>query len=192
MAPNNFVAAGDTWKLTMKYETIDQIIEMNARLGEKLEAFVQDLAPESLSRKPEDGSWSAAQVLEHLALVEDGMARICAKLLRKAEADGAASCGIGVSENFMNGGAKLADIKVKAPEMVEPSGAMPIEDALLKMRNAHETFVGLKSKFEEFNASSHTFPHPYLGELTAVEWLVLAGEHKRRHTRQIKNILSAI
>jgi hypothetical protein len=43
----------------------------------------------------------------------------------------------------------------------------------------------------QFEASSGeaTFPHPYFGEMTAVEWLILAGGHEKRHTDQIRRLL---
>ena len=39
---------------------------------------------------------------------------------------------------------------------------------------------------------THKFPHPFFGELSATEWLVLLGGHEARHTAQIERILSGI
>jgi hypothetical protein len=47
----------------------------------------------------------------------------------------------------------------------------------------------LRERFEKFDGGAHTFPHPYLGELSAVEWLALSGGHKIRHLRQIKRVI---
>lgn len=186
MAPDLAVAAGRHDKLIMKYDSIDQILEANDRMSERLKTVVEGIAEERRSKIPDGEKWSINHIVEHLAMVEHGMTRICAKLLGKAESAGTAAAGISVSENFIQKGAELAVMKVKAPEIVEPTGTQSIEDSFAKMEACREAFHGLRQQFETLDGSSFTFPHPYLGELTAIEWLVLAGEHKRRHTRQIK------
>ena len=49
-----------------------------------------------------------------------------------------------------------------------------------------EAFQALKPLFEKYDASEPKFPHPYLGDMTAVEWLAMYGAHERRHLRQIE------
>lgn len=176
----------------MNYESIDQIYEANGRFMEKLKAALEGLGDEQLSKIPEGGKWSAAHLLEHVAMVDDGISRICAKLLGKAQAAGAAASAIGVSESFIQKGAEFAQIKVQAPEMVEPTGTQSVAESLAKMEESSARFEDLKERFSSFDGGTFTFPHPYFGDLTAIEWLVLAGEHKRRHTRQLREIIAAV
>lgn len=176
----------------MKYDSIEQILEVNDRMSEKLKAVVEGISEERRSIIPEGENWSINHIVEHLALVEHSMTRICAKLLGKAETAGAPAAGYSVSEDFIRKGAELAGTKVKAPEIVEPTGTQSIEESLAKMEACREAFLGLRQQFETVDGSGFTFPHPYLGEMTAIEWLVLSGEHKRRHTRQIKALAERI
>ena len=46
--------------------------------------------------------------------------------------------------------------------------------------------------FEAYDGDTVKFPHPFLGELSAIEWLVMKGGHEARHTRQIERILEKL
>jgi hypothetical protein len=51
----------------------------------------------------------------------------------------------------------------------------------------------LRPLFESANcADDYKFPHPYMGELTATEWLALIGGHEARHLHQIKKLMRKI
>jgi hypothetical protein len=50
----------------------------------------------------------------------------------------------------------------------------------------------LRPDMERLDLSEHTFPHPFFGDLTAAEWLVVAGGHEMRHTLQIQRVLEQI
>jgi uncharacterized damage-inducible protein DinB len=176
----------------MNYESIDQIYEANDRFQGDLKAAVEGLSDEQLSKIADGGNWSPAHLLEHVAMVDEGISRICAKLLGKAEAAGASAAGIGVSESFIQKGAEFVGIKVQAPEMVEPTGMRSVAESIEKMEESRERFEALRQRFTSFDGNNFKFPHPYFGELSALEWLILAGEHKRRHTGQLRAMLEEI
>jgi len=44
--------------------------------------------------------------------------------------------------------------------------------------------------FETNDGNQNKFPHPYFGDLSAIEWLVLIGGHEVRHLRQIKGMIA--
>ena len=54
------------------------------------------------------------------------------------------------------------------------------------MENSRERLNELRPLFEEFDGDTAKFPHPYFGDLSAVEWLVLLGGHEERHLKQIQ------
>jgi len=82
----------------------------------------------------------------------------------------------------------VAGLKVEAPERVQPTGEATVAQSLAKMDETSKTFDSLRSDLEEFDLSHHKFPHPFFGDITAAEWLVLAGGHEARHTKQIEKL----
>jgi len=71
---------------------------------------------------------------------------------------------------------------------VRPTGTKTIAESLEVMAGNRIKLEEMRPLFETVNSAA-TFPHPYLGELTAAEWLCLIGGHSARHMRQITRIL---
>lgn len=174
----------------MSEQTIASIYADNDRIGERLKETVGGLSEEQASSPVEGEKWTIAQIVEHVSLVESGIVRICAKLLRKAEADGGYSDGtVQFSDAFVKRSAEIAPLKLEAPEIVHPSGQKTIVESLEKMEENRIALRDLMPAFEAFDSTANRFPHPFFGDLSAAEWLVLLGGHKARHARQIRRIL---
>ena len=95
---------------------------------------------------------------------------------------------IRLSDAFLEGGQKSYLEKWQAPERVRPTGTKTIAESLEVMAGNRIKLEEMRPLFETVNSAA-TFPHPYLGELTAAEWLCLIGGHSARHMRQITRIL---
>ena len=177
----------------MNNQTIAEIYSGNDKIREK---FIQTLSPltdEQASTLPDGETWSVAQIAEHVAIVENGVARICEKLLKESQANGQTSDGTTfISDSFRSKGVEVAETKLEAPNMVHPSSGSNIADSLAKMEETSAKFNDLRPLFETCDCSDFKFPHPYFGELSASEWLTLAGGHKMRHLKQIRNVLARI
>ena len=177
----------------MKYESIADIFSANSKIREGLEIVLGGVAPEEAQKGPEDGSWSIQQIVEHLALVGGGAARICTKLVDGARADDRPADGtFSLSDEFNHRSEMAAAAKIQAPERVVPTGQIPIAESLQNLAAAQAVLEGLQPDMERLDLSGHTFPHPFFGELTAAEWLVIAGGHEMRHTLQIQRVLEQI
>ncbi|MBK9529282.1 MAG: DinB family protein [Acidobacteria bacterium] len=170
----------------MKFESIADIYAANQRSREKLLAVLSDIRDDEADKTTDDEPWSAAYIAEHIAIVSNGMAGICSKLIEKAKANGAApSVGLAITDTFYGHLAKMATMKAEAPERVKPTGSFSIEESTAKLDAANTVFQGLREGFEQLDLSEPTFPHPYFGDLTATEWFALSGLHERRHTEQL-------
>jgi hypothetical protein len=170
-------------------ETIADAYENNARIHEKLKSVVSNLTPEQLSARPEGGKWSVEEIVEHIAMVYEGTGRICAKLAAGAKAGGKLGDGkVNLSEGFGEKSEVIAGMKVEAPETVHPTGGATLHQSLARIEETERFFDGLRPELESFDLSEHTFPHPFFGQITAAEWLVLAGGHAARHTKQIERL----
>lgn len=177
----------------MNYQNIAEIYDSNDKIREKLKMIVGSLTDEQAGVLPEGEKWSLAQLVEHIALVEDGMTRICTKLLLKAQAEDRKSDGTAkISEIFLMKAAESVNQKLEAPERVHPTGTKTVAESLAKMEENRENLKKLRPIFETVDGTEHKFPHPAFGELTAQEWLALVGGHELRHIRQIKNLLEKI
>jgi hypothetical protein len=176
----------------MNYQSLDEAYAANGAARTKLKETVSALSEAQLSALPEGEKWSISQIVEHVAMVNDGVVRICGRLLAKAEAAERPSAGFSVSNDFVEKGAGIAGVKLEAPEIVHPVSGASVKDSLAKLDECSSALELLREKFERFDGTDPKFPHPYFGDLSAQEWFVLSGAHEGRHIRQIRRILEKI
>jgi hypothetical protein len=177
----------------MEYKTVDDVYAANTAVREKFKQSFASLSEEQLNAKPEGEGWSVAQIVEHVAVVNGGALRICAKLLGKGEEAGKSNDGsVFISPEFIEAGSSAVGQKLEAPEMVRPINNVPISDSVAKLDEQQALYAELKGKFETVDGVEAKFPHPYFGDLSAQEWLVLSGAHEIRHLKQIRRVLEAI
>jgi hypothetical protein len=88
--------------------------------------------------------------------------------------------------------AEALKTRIEAPERVRPTGEVAIPFSMQKLTSAEADIDALRPDMERLDLSGHTFPHPFFGDLTAAEWLVVAGGHEIRHTLQIQRVLEQI
>ena len=174
----------------MNQKTITDIYQANDKTRADLIETVSSLSEEQTNVLPGGEKWTIAHFVEHLAMVEDGAIKISAKLLNMGKSNKRNAKGnLRVSENFLTKAADIRDKKLEAPERVQPTGAQSINESLEKMKENRRRLEELKPLFESVECADFKFPHPFLGELTAHEWLVLLGAHEARHLAQIKTFI---
>jgi hypothetical protein len=174
----------------MKYETIADIYDGNAKVRERLKSLLSSLTPEQTSAEVEGEEWTIAQIVEHIAIVDAATLKICTKLLHKAEAAGQGSDGKAtISSNFHEKGTEIATVKIQAPEFVRPTGEKSIADSVEQLDENFERAARLQTTFETVDGTTFKFPHPFFGDITAHEWLALKGGHELRHLKQIERLL---
>ena len=174
----------------MNYQTIEEVYAANDKIRARLLETLREISDDEANALPEGEKWTIAQIVEHLALVEDGMAKISAKLLNQARAEGRSSDGKArISDEFTQKAAGSINQKLQAPERVHPAGNQTIAESLAKLEQSRQRLYDLRPLFETVECSDHKFPHPAFGDLTAHEWLALAGGHEFRHLQQIKRRL---
>ena len=174
----------------MNYQTISEIYDANDRVRARLKETVSDLNDAELNFMPE-GGWTIANIVEHLSMVENGMSRICAKLLTEAQTQGGKANGEAkISREFLQQLSGGGNAKMEAPERVRPTGALTLAESFAKMEENRQKLEELRPLFESVECSNFKFPHPYFGGMTAHEWLALLGGHEAKHIAQIEGILS--
>ena len=177
----------------MQFNSINDIYDANDAARKRFLETITDVKPDEAELRPDGEKWSIKEITEHLSMVEFGAGRICAKLLEAAKADGKASDGsFGLPEEFGQKSAQIATMKVDAPQRVQPTGEVSIEESLQRLNAGRELVNMMRDDLSSYDLSTHKFPHPFFGDLTAAEWLVVLGGHEARHTKQIERVLSAI
>ena len=175
----------------MNYENIAEVYAANDKIREKLKETVESLSEEQANFLPAGEKWTVAQIVEHLSMVEEGMGKISARLLKKAQESGKSSDGkVKFSADFMQKIAGSREQKFQAPEMVHPTANRTIAESLAKMEENRRKIKELQPLFETVDCTDFTFPHPAFGDISAQEWLALLGGHEARHLEQIKRLLS--
>ncbi len=169
---------------------INDIYANNDKIREQTKHLIGNLTAEQTAFVPEDDKWTIAHIVEHIAIVQDGMTKISAKLLTEAKSAGKQSDGTArLSDTFVQKAGEAKTLKFEAPDRVHPTGNQTVEESLRKMDENRQRLEDLRPLFESVECSEAKFPHPFMGDLTAHEWLTLVGAHEARHLRQIQNIL---
>lgn len=141
---------------------------------------------QDLSRRPSPEVWSIAEVLEHLATVERGVAKLIAKRGRQAPApDQAAASPLDEARVARLRG---RDKRMEAPDFVRPTGSLSAADAL---RYLEESRAGLRKALQDADPASLegcTHPHPVLGPITLRDWIHFVAHHEARHAAQVAEI----
>ena len=177
---------------------------MHARLAEtmdyveeKRKELLQSIAGvpgERLTSRPTTGGWTVAQILEHLGMVESGVARLIAKRAGRAR-----EAGLGdekstesVLTSLDRYVPQLAAVKMEAPETVRPRENVDPEEALGALETSRQSLRAAAATADGLSLGEIKHNHPLLGELNLYQWLIFLGQHEVRHTRQIQRTLNSI
>lgn len=169
-------------KKGLRLETIERFLEdtRGALLG-ALEALEPALAP----RRADAGSWSAADIVEHLGQVERFINVAFMKMRREGrEAPAAAIEEAPVSALLL--GLGYGDIMgIPAFPKSEPGSGIPLEDGLELLRRSREKTreAFLEGRTRDYRKLSSD--HPYLGSLNYYEWFYFLARHEEAHTKQL-------
>jgi DinB superfamily len=177
----------------MIYNSVAEIFEAMDETRERVSSKVGGLTPTQAEFRATPEAWSIAQIVEHLSIMEDRLSRLFTMMVKKTESAGAPA-----REGQSFRPVSLEHIverslkeKYNAPEVVHPSGDVPVQDSLARMRRSREALRELRPKLETIDLSGATYPHPAFGPLDLYQWLVMIGMHEDRHLRQIESIMSS-
>jgi hypothetical protein len=139
---------------------------------------------------PSPDSWSVAQVVEHLAVVE----RRVTALFRRTIADGRIAAVGQETETSSQLEAlnpnQFADRtqKLVGPAAVSPTGTVDVDTAWAALQSARNDFRAAVADADGLALGQLTAPHPFFGALSLYQWIGFIGGHDARHARQILEI----
>jgi hypothetical protein len=164
---------------------------------QKREELLQSFAgaPSSrLSRRVTKDSWSVAEILDHLRMVESGVARLIAKRVGQAREAGlgAEKSTASVMPSFDRYSAQLESAVLKSPEVVLPRTDVDFKEALVGLESSHEALRAAAVSANGLALGEIKHTHAVLGELDLYQWLIFVGQHEGRHRKQIERTLKSI
>ncbi len=165
--------------------TTDYISQLKFSAGE-LRETLKVFTPEELKQVPFEGSWSAAQVAEHVLKSASGLPMVLAGNSRPAERDPEEMVAR-IRSIFLD-----FDTKMKSPEFVLPSDSPPAQAELLQKLDKVFDLIAQTANRVNLPDLFTDFPFPQMAELTGYEWLCFIICHTQRHTVQIRNIYKTI
>ena len=177
---------------------------MHARLAETMD-YVEDkrrellqsfagVPEERLSRRAADGGWSVAEIVDHLSIVEAGIARLITKRVARAR-----EAGVGeekstepVLASFDPQRATLDSTVMQAPTTVQPRANVDFKEALRGLDGSREALRVAVLGASGLSLGEIKYTHPLLGELDLYQWLIFIGQHEARHKKQIERTLNSM
>ena len=177
---------------------------MHARLAEtrdyveeKRNELLQSFAGETrdrLTTHPSTGGWSVAEILDHLGIVESGIARLIAKRAGRARETGLGEekSTESVLPSFDSHRTKLDSMKMESPETVKPRANIDLNGVLQGLETSRASLRTAVATANGLSLSEIKHTHPLLGELDLYQWLIFLGQHEVRHRKQIERTLNSI
>ena len=178
---------------------------MHARLAETMD-YVEDkrkellqsfagVSSDRLSKRVSADSWSVSEILDHLSIVETGIARLIAKRAARAR-----EAGLGDETSTESAIASFdphrsrleATIEMQAPTTVLPHSNVDVKEAIKGLETSREALRAAVSTASGLSLSEIKHTHPILGELDLYQWLIFVGHHEGRHKKQIERTLNSI
>ena len=157
-----------------------------------LKSAFESIPAEMRDRPPEPERWSAANVVEHLAIVETRVARVLSERIEEARSGLPAETGTDPILPTIDY-KRMYDrsTRVKAPEVVIPTG-LDAASAWAALENAGSMLRSILLANEGIALSTVTHPHPRFGTLSVYDWVAFLGAHEVRHAEQIREASTQI
>jgi uncharacterized damage-inducible protein DinB len=163
----------------------DRAIRYLADTRDRLADAVKGLSDAQWKFKPAPDRWSVAEVVEHIAVVEELVVTNMLGKLDQAPAGAADRDPKQVDAIVL---AKMPDrsTKVQAPQQIQPTGRWTPQGAL-------DHFLASRVQTTQIAKSSpdlrgHVIAHPVFGPMDGYEWVLALAGHSERHTKQILEV----
>lgn len=166
------------------HSLLDPIRQQLAADRETLRSAVASVPVDKHQQKPGPERWSVADVLEHLAIVEERTAAMMQPVVESAPPlPGAATV-----TPFDRTAMRDRSTKVAAPEMLHPTSAADTSALWTRLERSRELLLSLVERCEGRDLASVERNHPRLGKIDGYQWLLSIGAHEERHAAQIVEI----
>lgn len=143
---------------------------------------------------PNAGTWSVAELLEHLYKVEHSCARVIAKRAAVAREAGhplevATSSKLGALDDR---GLLDRSARITAPERVAPTGTLGAVEARAAVERSRAELHAAIATADGLALESVREVHARFGEIDLYQWILFVGQHEARHAQQMTEIAAQL
>jgi hypothetical protein len=164
---------------------IGPLLDKLRRTREKFEAAARCVPAPHWRTPPREGSWSAAEVVAHVTMVETLMTGAAAKITRKPPVQ------VPISKRFHIPVALVAwrGVRVETPIPLDTLLLDDREVMLARLAEQRQRTVAVLEAGREKNLRRYRVQHPFLGSLHYYSWFRTLAAHDERHTKQLRDVL---
>jgi len=149
-------------------------------------AAVARIAPADRNRRPADGQWSVAEVLEHLSSVEQSVAKLIATRGREPVPENA-EAPVPLDE------ARVARLRgrerrIDVPDRLRPTGTMTDAGAMEALAVSRAALLDAVKNADPVALAQRSYVHAVVGRLVLRDWIAFVAHHEARHAEQINEI----
>ena len=159
--------------------------EDNAKIRSQVLQAVEGMTDEKLNEKPSAEEWSPIQILDHLQLMENSIAKGISYELTKETSERALKKPIAltVSRSF----------KVKAPKHVVPTDEfVTLQEMKERLNASHNFLYEVYDRATPEQLKQKSMDHPVFGKVPLIQWFPFVGLHEKRHFKQLEETLSKL
>ena len=164
-------------------------------LQDLLKQYEDELKPisyEQANKNPENGGWTIAEVVYHMAHTEKAIIQYIQKKLINPEESKRSGLKSWYRACLLRY-ALRSSRKFKAPKVLdEPAGPYRLNDLLSEWKIIRATLGQTFSSVAENHVSRQLFKHPVVGKINLSQTLGFMGDHMQRHLDQIRKLKATI
>ncbi len=141
--------------------------------------------------RPGEGRWSVAEVVEHLALIEQGIAGLLFRKVADARTNGVGADAetSSVVASFDHSDRVIdRSRKIDVPAELRPSGSLNAEAGMRALEKSRTAMAAALRSANGVSLENVTAAHPVLGTMNMYHWMVATALHEDRHAAQIREI----
>ena len=172
-------------------DDIQQVLDDFDRSDQQAASLVERLDDAQFTWRPDDGrSWSVAQCLEHLTVLNAAYGRAMLAAMEEAGRRGWRRQGPlqpgPIGRWFIRSQEPPVRRKLRTPRKVQPTGGRPRDVILREYREAHDRLRRVAREAAAHDANRATFPNPVAGiiRMKVATGLLALAAHDRRHLWQ--------
>lgn len=171
--------------------TLSDMLAMKAEALSEINRTIEGLSPAQTKFCASPESWTIANTIEHLALVEVPMVRLIGSLLARIEKAGTSSDpGPTAPTSVQPLYQESLQNRYITRDRYAPTGTASIESSLGALESAQAQLFALDPRLRSVDLNSASFPHWIFGPLTLGQWIAFLGLHEERHLEQMKMIMA--
>ena len=169
-------------------ENLTPILEQLQRTRAGLESVAAQFPEDHWRRQPHQESWSAAEVIAHLTMVEDRVTQAARKSIQHPPRPTPIWRRLHLPVWIV--GYRL--VRLKTPVPLDSSFITAKSAMLSRLTAARQQTLALLQQVHGRDLSAYWWKHPLLGHLNFYDWYRMIALHELRHTKQLREILSSL